>query len=236
MRKTRISSYENKKLFFAKKQKDMASLARSATTLLFESHFIPAKVKSDKLMIVLHGRGDTLKPFRSFDTELKTKNLNFLLLNAHRKFLTGRSWYAEPPQQRASLERLRMSFFKLIHELNIQGWKTKNIFLLGFSQGGLVAADLVLHYPEAFAGIIGVSSYFHFTPRWKRQMPGSTRKTSWLYTHGTRDDILPIEITQFGIEKLKAAGIKVEWIVSDKKHVFDLSDYKVIREWIEKKL
>ena len=67
-----------------------------ATTLL-KSHFIPAAISSNKLMIVLHGKGDSLRPFKDFNSELDLPNMNFLLLNAPKKFLDGYSWYGDPP-------------------------------------------------------------------------------------------------------------------------------------------
>jgi len=60
---------------------------RIAETKLFSSQFISAQAKSDKLMIVLHGRGDSIKPFAKFDEELQIPEMNYLLLNAPRKFL-----------------------------------------------------------------------------------------------------------------------------------------------------
>ena len=56
-------------------------------TTLFKHHFIPSETPTDKLMIVLHGKGDTLGPFKNFPNEIKIKNINYLLLNAPKKFM-----------------------------------------------------------------------------------------------------------------------------------------------------
>lgn len=202
----------------------------------FSHKFLPAQVKSDKLMIVLHGRGDSLKPFSDFHNELSIPEMNYLLLNAPRKYLDGFSWYGEPPYLEKNVESLRIQLFKVLRKLETQGWKSENIFLLGFSQGCLVSADIALNYPKKLAGVIGISGYFHFFPRWKSKISKQKLKTPWLFTHGRRDKVLSIEDTRFGVEKLKGVGFDVKWIESNKKHVFEEKEYPLIREWVHEKI
>lgn len=201
-------------------------------TDLFESKFISAERPSPYLMIVLHGRGDSLKPFRFFNEELKVRNINYLLLNANRKYLDGFSWYAEPPFQDQSVLKNRKRMFQLLDELHGWGWKNRQIFLLGFSQGGLVSADLALNYPQAFAGVISISSYFHFFSNWRAQLQPAAKKTPWLFIHGSDDDVLSWRETKFGAEKLIDAGFKIDWHLLDKKHVMIEEDYRIIRPWV----
>lgn len=208
----------------------------TVSTNLFKSKYIPAKKKSDKLMIVLHGRGDSIRPFRKFDKELKISEFNYLLLNAPRKFLDGYSWYGEPPYQKEGVKKIREKLFQLLDELESQGWKSENIFLLGFSQGCLISADLALNYPKKLGGVIGVSGYFHFYPRWKNEITSAAMKTPWLMTHGTKDDVLKLEDTKFGAEKIKQIGINLDWHELDKDHSMVEEDYPIIRKWVREKL
>lgn len=205
-------------------------------TDLFRSHFIASKTHSEKLMLVFHGRGDSLHPFKDFQNELNLKNMNFLLLNAPRKFMKGYSWYGEPPFEKSGVLKTREKVFMLLLELEIQGWKPENIFLLGFSQGCLVSADVALHYGKKLAGVVGVSGYFHFFPRWRNTLNSQSRKTPWLFTHGTKDDILKFDETRHGVEKLISEGLNVSWVESQKKHVFSEEDYPVIRKWVKNQM
>lgn len=202
------------------------------TTNLFRSHFIPSYKPSKKLMIVFHGRGDSLHPFKDFQKELRLREMNFLLLNAPRKFLRGYSWYGEPPYEKQGVIKIRQKVFQLLQELESQGWKSSDIFLLGFSQGCLVSADVALHYPKKFAGVVGVSGYFHFFPRWRAALTAQSKRTPWLFTHGRKDDILRIEDTKLGVQKLLSEGLHVSWYESEKKHVFSEKDYPLIRNWV----
>lgn len=203
-------------------------------TDLFKSEFIPAQRTSERLMVVLHGKGDSIKPFLQFDEELQIPDMNYLLLNAPKKYLDGYSWYGDPPYQKEGVLRIRVKMIQLLKELEELGWKSENIFLFGFSQGCLVSADLALHYPKRLGGVVGISGYFHFFPRWKRNLKDN-RRTPWLFTHGRRDDVLPIEDTKFGVEKLRSAGLKVDFVETQKKHVLEEDEYPIIRQWVRSK-
>jgi len=205
-------------------------------TDLFKHKFIPAKKKSDLLMLVLHGRGDSIRPFYEFDDELDMPEMNYLLLNAPRKFLDGYSWYGEPPYQKGGVLKIREKLFDLLNDLEIQGWKSENIFLFGFSQGCLISADIGLHYPKKLGGVVGISGYFNFFPRWRNSLSEQAQKTPWLFTHGHQDDVLPLAETKFGVEKLKHAGLKVDWVEMEKDHVLKDEEYPLIRKWVREHL
>ncbi|QDK39845.1 serine esterase [Bdellovibrio sp. NC01] len=206
------------------------------STELFKHKFIPAKKKSEYLMIVLHGRGDSIKPFYEFDDEMKMPEMNYLLLNAPRKFLDGYTWYGEPPYQANGVMKIREKLFDLLNDLENQGWKSENIFLFGFSQGCLISADIGLNYPRKLGGVVGISGYFNFYPRWKNNLSPDAKQTPWLFTHGHQDDILPLEETKYGVEKLKTAGLDVEWVEMDKDHSLKEEEYPIIRRWVREKL
>ncbi|MES3036414.1 MAG: alpha/beta fold hydrolase [Bdellovibrionota bacterium] len=197
---------------------------------------MPARRKSDKLMIVMHGRGDSMKPFQKFDEEMQIPEMNYLLLNAPRKFLDGFSWYGEPPYQREGVVRIRQKLMQLLEQLEKQGWKSKNIFLFGFSQGCLISADLALNYPKKLGGVVGISGYFHFFPRWKTALSKQAKRTPWIFTHGFKDDVLDIDDTRFGVNKLKEAGLDVEWVELNKRHTLEDDEYPIIRRWVKERL
>lgn len=204
-------------------------------TDLFKSEFIASQRASEKLMIVLHGKGDSIRPFKTFDEEMRIPEMNYLLLNAPKKFLNGYSWYGDPPYQKDGVLKVRQRMFALLEDLQKQGWKAENIFLFGFSQGCLVSADVALNYPKKLGGVVGISGYFHFFPRWKRSLK-KNKFTPWLLTHGANDDVLPIEDTKFGIEKLKSAGVSIDFVESGKKHVLEDKEYPIIRKWVQKQI
>ncbi len=205
-------------------------------TDLFKFKFISARKPSEKLMIVLHGKGDSIRPFRNFDEEMGVPEMNYLLLNAPKKFLDGYSWYGDPPYERDGVLKIREKVLQLLVQLEMQGWKSENIFLFGFSQGCLISADIGLNYPKRLGGIVGVSGYFHFYPRWRRNLALDSLKTPWVFTHGRQDDLLKIDETKHGVEKLRDAGLEVDWIELDKEHALTDEEMPMIRKWVREQL
>jgi phospholipase/carboxylesterase len=205
-------------------------------TEIFKSKFIAATKPSNRLMIVLHGKGDSLRPFRHFDEEMGVPEMNYLLLNAPKRFLDGYSWYGDPPYERVGVLKIREKLLALLNDLEAQGWKSENIFLFGFSQGCLVSADLGMSYPKRLGGIVGVSGYFHFHPRWRRQLSKDALKTPWMFTHGRKDDLLKLDETKHGVDKLRDAGFRVKWVEFDKDHVIIDEEMPVIRKWVTEQL
>lgn len=208
------------------------------STSLFQSEWIPASRgvprSRQKVMIVLHGQGDTLEAFRSLKRELRLPDFNYLLLNAPRRYLNGFSWCALDPRRTQSLKDVRSRLVFLVSELEQEGWDTKEIFWMGHSQGCLVACDLVLHHPKRFGGVIGVSGYLSFERDWRsRAMKTGARSTPWLITHGTRDRIIrPSEIRE-DVRELATARIHVLYREFSKGHDFDhRNEVPFIRSWI----
>ena len=131
---------------------------------------------------------------------------------------------------------VRKQLQALMEDIFRQGWRSENIFLFGFSQGCLIGSDLALNSNCRWAGVIGISGYFHFYPQWRMKLNSKVLGTPWLLTHGHRDEILPLETTRFGVQKLKSAGFDVQWIEMDKRHVFLESEYPKIRSWVKNQL
>lgn len=210
------------------------------TTRLFDHEWIPAAPSvprsKQKVMVVLHGKGDSLESFLEIQDELKLPHFNFLLLNAPKKYLGGHSWYLLEPRHEAGVRAARRRLFDLVDELALEGWRPKDIFWMGHSQGALVASDLVLNHPDAFGGVVGVSGYVWFFRGWRARLKRSgALKTPWLFTHGTRDRVIkPVEIRE-DIAELTSGSVPVLYREFPKGHDFDYSaEVPFIRSWIRR--
>lgn len=206
-------------------------------TQLFSSEWLsasPSVPRSEqKLTIVLHGRGDSIESYRDIRREMGLRHMNYLVLNAPKRYHNGYSWGAIRPQRQVLLP-IRARLFGLIEELRTQGWAASDIYLLGHSQGALVASDLVLHHREQFAGVIVVSGYVWLPRGWRERIKASkARLTPWLITHGSRDRIIfPREIRQ-DVTQLLKGEIALDYREFAKGHDFDFDEeVPFIRQWI----
>ncbi len=190
--------------------------------------------KSQYLMIVMHGRGDSLDSFTTIKNELKIPEMNYLLLNAPRAYDDGFTWYAFEPRQRLGILKSRKKILKLLEELALLGWSSDRIFLYGFSQGALMSCDLAMFAPQAFAGIVAISGYIYFFEQWKKDLKAAAFRTPWLVTHGFQDDLLPIAETRAQIKKLQSVGLPITWKEFLKEHEIDLNiETNFIRKWVK---
>ena len=57
-----------------------------------------------------------------------------------------------------------------------------------------------------------------------------------MFTHGRQDDLLKIDETKHGVEKLRDAGFDVDWIELDKEHVLTDEEMPMIRKWVRDQL
>jgi len=188
-----------------------------------------------KLMIVLHGLGDSADSFARFDEELEMPEFNYLLLNAPDPHDDGYSWYRLEPHHRPGVLRARQKLFVLVESLLLQGWQSRQIYFLGHSQGALMVTDFLLNHWARFGGAIGVSGYVWFFRGWqKKARYSSAARTPLLMTYGFRDRQIPPEETRADVQRLQSAGLLVKERGFSKGHDFDFqSEVPYLRRWLK---
>ena len=209
-------------------------LAPSAPTIeSCTSVFLRAGEPSPRLMVVLHGLGDSLEGFRWLPGAVGLSRYNFLLVNAPLEYGEGCAWYDPERDPQQDLERGRARLQRLFGELERQGWASSDILLFGFSQGCVVAADFALRWDKTLAGIVGISGYIFFSDTVEQEIHPQARQQSWLITHGRYDSVLPIDRTREQIRRLKRLGMRVDWLEVRKDHSIDMGEeLAAVRAWI----
>jgi phospholipase/carboxylesterase len=199
----------------------------------FTSVFMPAGEDSGKLVVVLHGLGDSLDGFRWLPGALALKRLNYLLVNAPLPYYDGFAWYDPDEEPGNEITRGRARLRKLFGELEEQGWFPENIYLLGFSQGCVMATDFALRWSRPLAGVIGISGYIYMPDELGEEMVIEAKHQNWLITHGTFDSLLPLDRTRSQVRRLKRMGMRVDWLEVKKGHEVEPGqELAAIRAWI----
>jgi phospholipase/carboxylesterase len=192
----------------------------------------PAKSKSQRLLIVLHGLGDSSEGFLWLRDELEIDSLNYLLLHAPDPYYTGYSWYdIENPVR--GIERSRKLLTGVLEQTEREGYPPDQTFLFGFSQGCLMTLEFGSRYARALAGYIGISGYCYSPDAILSEMNPAANSGNWLITHGTRDEMLPVEATRAQIRKLNEAGFAIDYREYPKTHTIDPErELPDIRQWL----
>lgn len=187
-----------------------------------ESRFIPAvEPGSERLLLVMHGLGDSMEGFTFLPKMLKIPGLSYLLVNAPDPYFTGYSWFDLYGAMEKGVIRSREILFDVMDEIHQAGWENKHVGVFGFSQGCLMAIDLACRYPEAFGAVVGVSGFIGFLEEYPERLAPVARNQRILITHGNRDQLLPLDVSRKQANALLGMGLKVDFRVYEKEHTID---------------
>ncbi|MEW6301977.1 MAG: serine esterase [Verrucomicrobiota bacterium] len=202
-----------------------------ASMLDFE--LLPATQKdSRKLMVVLHGLGDSMEGYRWLPPMLKLPWLNYLLVNAPDSYFGGFSWYDFAGNPAPGVTRSRKLLFELLDAQRAAGFPTEDTLLFGFSQGCLMTIEVGARYPHRLAGLIGISGHVHEVDALLNELSPAAAQQRFLITHGTDDPLIPFAEVREQINLLKATGLHLEWREFVKAHTIAGDDeLDVIRDF-----
>ena len=202
-------------------------------TLPLDSIFIPSQTNSTKLIIILHGRGDSAEGFRFFPQELELNDFNYLLLNAPIDSYPGFSWYDFPPNQLPGIQASSKLLTNTLDILFADKYKPEDTFLLGFSQGSLLTFEFGSRYEKALAGYLAISGYIYDSHKILKDMNPKVNQNNWFCSHGFEDEVLPFSQTQKQVKILQDGDFNIDFSTYHKGHTMILPEIKDIKAWIE---
>ena len=197
--------------------------------------FIAAKTPSKKLMILLHGRGDSSAGFTWLPPYLDIDDMNYLLLDAPYDYFGGRSWYDLPPNQQEGITYSSSILTDILDRLFEGEFNAEESFLFGFSQGSLLTFEFGARYAKKLAGYLAISGYIFNPELLLKEMNPALKNANWLCTHGTQDDVLPFSTSKAQIETLQDAGFNITFKSYPKVHTIAEDELEMIKEWIKSK-
>lgn len=200
------------------------------------SHFIPAVNKgmgdSKKIMLTLHGLGDSLESYKVFAKEINVTGLNYLLLNGPKRYYFGYSWYDIPPQNPhlGICENVKI-ISEVIEQLNKNGHEYSDIILCGFSQGGCMVLETLYQLPHKIAGAICMSPRIY--PDRIMEAKDINKSTPVLIAHGLFDEVISFQETKSHVENYVMKKFEnVEFCEFEMHHEIDAFEILKIRNWL----
>ena len=134
-------------------------------------------------------------------------------------------------------EQLRASadaVAKLVEQQKHKGIPPERIIIAGFSQGGAVAYELGLSYPERFGGVLALSTYFATADTVERSEANADVPIS-VY-HGTFDPMVPESLGVRSVETLKEMGYDPSYQTFPMEHSVCLEEIQDIGRFIRRHL
>ena len=200
-------------------------------------------------VIWLHGLGADGHDFEAIVPELRLPAelpLRFVFPHAPVRPVTinggatMRAWYdilsldATGRADAAGVRESTVLLDALIEREQQRGIAADRIVIAGFSQGGAIAINAVLHAQQKLAGLMALSTYI--------PLPGEmaasdgNRDLPVFMAHGSLDPMLPIQWGKASAEQLVALGFAVEWHDYPMAHAVCAEEINNIRDWLLKVL
>lgn len=126
----------------------------------------------------------------------------------------------DTPQLKASADAVA----RLIEQELEKGIPSENILIGGFSQGGAVAYELALSYPEKLGGLFVLSSYFATAD--SIRLAEANRDIPVFVGHGSYDPVVPESLGRAATGTLEELGFKPEYCSYPMEHSLCLEEVR----------
>lgn len=209
--------------------------------LSLESFYIHAPIKSgtksNKLMIVMHGLGDSLESYKTFVKEINVTGLNYLLLNAPKRYYFGYSWYDIAPGNPHigivnSVKTIQDILIKITTETE---FKMEDIFICGFSQGAAISMETFYQINKKLAGIICLSPRL-YPNRIPETFNEAQINTPVFMAHGEFDEVINFKETkQIYDERISSLNL-AKFHSFEMGHEIDPFEILALRNWLNEYL
>ncbi len=133
----------------------------------------------------------------------------------------------DPQAVRESLEQLAQLLKELPRRYPIDPHRW---ILVGFSQGGAMAALLALHAPERIAGLAVFSGFLPRLP--EAETPASLPGRKAFIAHGLYDPLVPVEQGRRLCRRLQEMGVETTCVEYPGGHKVDAGAWRAFQSWL----
>lgn len=112
----------------------------------------------------------------------------------------------------------------------------RKIVVIGFSQGGVLAYDLVLGDPAHFAGLVALSSWLPEPVDAAIPKQEEHQHFPALVIHGTQDPMVPVARAQESRRRLLARGVNVHYREFEMQHEVNPDALRELVIWLEERV
>ncbi|MFK8274077.1 alpha/beta hydrolase [Capnocytophaga cynodegmi] len=198
------------------------------------------KVKRSPAIFMLHGYGSNEEDLFSFAEELPKEYTIISLRAPYSLPEFGYAWYSinfDEEQGKWSNNEQAVKSRDLVVDFIDEACKlfnldTKNITLLGFSQGSILSMALAISYPRKIRNVIALSGYLNLEILKEDYAKENHSALHFYVSHGTSDQVIPIEWARKTPEFLKNLGIEYVYEEFPVGHGVAPQNFYSFRNWI----
>ncbi len=154
--------------------------------------------------------------------------------------VNGYGWYqmrpGSPPDEEkveAAVEQLRSFIDEACSRYPVD---CRKIVVLGFSQGGMMAYNLAMRWPEKFAALVGIGTAFPEYLVERVSNADAVRQLPTLVQHGRADPMLEIGRARKSVETLRSLKIPVVFREYDCGHEISADGIRDLSQFLIEKV
>ena len=191
--------------------------------------FFPDKVDYEKKTLVFfHPYLNNENFFKNFSNEFKNYNVIFFRGGQGEENIF--SWYDIGYNEKNGSWILNKEYYNtVLNNINNDLKPFKNIWLVGYSQGGVIANGLLLLNPKKYSKIVSINSYFDTEIMKNIKL----NKSSIYFIYGENDYIINPDLTKQSLNYLKDQGINLSILKHSDFHNISEKTYNKISHFIK---
>jgi phospholipase/carboxylesterase len=116
------------------------------------------------------------------------------------------------------------------------GIAANKIVIAGFSQGGAIALQTALRYPQQLAGVMALSTYLPLRGTLASEASNANRNVPILMCHGRQDPVVPMHLGTASRDAMQAVGFAVDWREYAMEHSVCADEVSDIGRWLVERL
>ena len=168
--------------------------------------------QTKKALVAIHGWQGSRNSMKPLMRSMNLENIGWYFLEAPYQvegLNNSFSWSYEISEgiwEENEPKDLLNNFF---HTL-FKKYSSEKVYVLGFSQGGLVCIDFVLFLNQTLGGIFPIAGFSRYPKKEKPRFHLSQKNTPILISHGRKDKQVPVRASKIIYNQLKKQGANVE--------------------------
>jgi phospholipase/carboxylesterase len=199
-------------------------------------------LEKNPVLILLHGYGSNEEDLFSFATELPEEYYVISVRAPYDLQPYGHAWYAiyfdadenkfsDDEQAKTSRDTIANFIDSLSEKYQID---SKNVTLIGFSQGAILSYATALSYPEKVNRVVALSGYLNEKVLAEGFQNKAIGNLKFFISHGSVDQVIPVDWARKAKPFLENLGLDVTYKEYPVGHGVAPQNFFDFKNWLEK--